>query len=67
MASIEVQVNIIKDVLNTHDKELIINTIKNIHPIILMYYQMIDNTFEYYTDKLPEEYFNFKIIAFRNL
>jgi hypothetical protein len=61
MASIEVQVNIIKDVLKTRDKELIINTIKDIHPIILMYYQMIDNTFEYYTDKLPEEYFNFNI------
>jgi hypothetical protein len=61
MASIEAQVNIIKDILKTQDKELIINTIKDINPIILMYYQMIDNTFEYYTDKLPEEYFNFDI------
>ena len=61
MASIEDQVNIIKDVLKTKDKELIINTIKDIHPIILMYYQMIDNTFEYYNDKLPEEHFNFDI------
>ena len=58
MDSIEDQVNIIKNVLKTKNDELIINTIKDIDPIILMYYQMMDNSFEYYNDKLPEEYFN---------
>ncbi len=61
MASIKDQIKIIKDVVSSNDKENIIKKIANIHPIILMYYQMMDNTFEYYNDKLPDEYFNFDI------
>ena len=61
MDKIQEQLNIIKNILMTQDNILIINTIENINPIILMYYQMIDNTFEYYTNKLPKEYFNFDI------
>jgi hypothetical protein len=61
MASIQDQINIIKNIIKTKDKGLIINTIKEINPVVLMYYQMIDNTFEYYTDKLYDGCFNFDI------
>jgi hypothetical protein len=61
MGDIKDQVDIIKEVVKTQNMEQIINVIKNINPIILMYYQMMDNSFEYYTDKLPEDYFNFDV------
>ncbi len=61
MASFQDQINIIKDVLMTHNKDTIVKTISSIHPVILMYYQMMDNTFEYYNDKLSEEYFKLDI------
>jgi hypothetical protein len=61
MESIQDKINIIKDILKTNDNDMIIDTIKNINPIILMYYQMMDNTFKHYNDKLPERHFNFDI------
>jgi hypothetical protein len=48
----------IKQSLTTNE-ETIINTIKDINPVILMYYQLnIDSSLEYYNNKLPKEYFN---------
>jgi hypothetical protein len=61
MTTIKDQLNIIKDVFKKKDNDIIIKTITGIHPIILMYYQMIDSKLDYYIDKLPKEYFNFDI------
>ncbi len=61
MAQIQEQFNIIKDVVKTNNKDSIIKIINGIHPLILMYYQMMNNSFECYTNKLPKEYFDFDI------
>ena len=57
MDSIQAKLKIINDAINTQDEEHIINTLKTIHPIILMYYKITNNTFDYY-NKLPKEYFS---------
>jgi len=61
MSTIQDKINIINDVLNTQNEELIMNTIKDIHPVILTYYEMTNETFKNYTDNLPEGYFHIDI------
>jgi hypothetical protein len=55
--SIQEKINNINEVLKTNDQELIMSTISDIDPIILLYYQMNNKSFKYYINKLPENYF----------
>ncbi len=54
--SIQESINNIKEVLKTNNEKLIMSIIIDIDPIILLYYQMTNESFKYYTDKLPTMY-----------
>jgi hypothetical protein len=59
MESIQAQIDIIKNAITNLTEEEAINTIKNINPIIVMYYRM-KYSFENF-NKLPEEFWIFSV------
>ena len=66
MSTIQDKINIIKDIFNTQNEELIIETLKTIHPIIITYYEMLDENFKNYmistiNDKLPTNFFDIDV------
>ncbi len=58
MESIQTDIDNIKTALNTQCEDVIMETIKNSNPIIVMYYMMMNESIKYYTDKLPKDFFD---------
>lgn len=57
----EYQHDIINYVLNFKEEQHIINVLKDIHPVILLYYNMMNESFSYYISKMPITHFNINI------